>query len=155
MATVKNSGYLATSITVAFSGTQTLASLADEEYTNLSDEIDNSSVKYPMADFELVLGSAAFTGADSRIELFLIRTIDGTNYPSWTGDTTSDKQENNNFPRWVAYTTGTTAAQRVHFYDVGPLPPGKWKAAIRNRSNVAFPSSGNALTFRPFAMEIE
>lgn len=149
--TLKNAGYLTTATAVTFSGTQTINSLTDNEWTNLSDEIDNSTNKYKYVDLELVLGSAAFTGSDSGIEVYLIPTVDGTNYPSWTGDTTSDKQEN--VPFFVGFipTTGATAAQRgvLAGKDKVELPAGKYKYGIRNRGNVTLASSGNTLSWRP------
>lgn len=153
MARAQSTGYIVTPITVVFSGTQTLASLMDNEWTNLSDEIDNSTDKYLLADFELVLGSAAFTGTDSAVELYVVRTQDGTNYPAWTGDSPSDAQANQNNPCWVKSTTGTTAAQRIVFECV-EIPPGKYKIGVRNRGNVTLASSGNTLTLRPHSVEM-
>ena len=46
MTTLKLSGYFAAAAAITFSGTQQLNSLADNEYTDLSDEIDNSTNKY-------------------------------------------------------------------------------------------------------------
>lgn len=152
MADLKLSGYKASATAVVFSGTQTLASLADNEFTDLSDEIDNSTNLYAFADLDLILGSAAFTGTDSGIEVYLIPTVDGTTYPTWTGNGTSDEQEN--VPFFVAFipTTGTTAAQRGIARDV-PLPNGKFKFACRNRGNVALASSGNTLYYRPHQLQ--
>ena len=79
--TLKISGYLAAEAAITFSGTQQLNSLADNEYTDLSDEIDNSTNLYFEADVRVVIASAAFvTPADCGIELYLIRTVDGTNW---------------------------------------------------------------------------
>jgi len=148
MADLKLSGYFAAAASVSFSGTQTINSLTDNEYTDLSDEIDNSTNKYVFVDLELVLGSAAFTGTDSGIEVYIVPSIDGTNYPTWTGNGTSDEQENN--PYYVGFipTTGTTAAQRGVLMRVR-LPNGKYKYGIRNRGNVTLASSGNTLSWRP------
>ena len=81
MTTLKLSGFLTTAQTVAWTGaTQKIDSLTDNEWTDLSDEIDNSTNKYAFASLDLVLGSAAFTGADAGVEVFVIQTVDGTNY---------------------------------------------------------------------------
>lgn len=146
--TVKLSGYLASAAAFTFSGTQTLNSLTDNEWTDLGDEVDNSTTKYAMADLELVLGSAAFTGTDSGVEVYLVPSVDGTNYPTWTGNGTSDEQENNGFFVGFIPTTGTTAAQRGVLMNV-ELPNGKFKPACRNRGNVTLASSGNTLSWRP------
>lgn len=150
MATLKNSGYAVAAAAVTFSGTQTLNSLADNEYTNLSDEIDNSTNRYAYVDLELVLGSAAFTGSDSGIEFYLVPSVDGTNYPDWTGNVTSDETENNNYFVGFAATTASTAAQRMVLRKI-ELPAGKYKWAVRNRGNVALAGSGNTLSWRPWS----
>ena len=72
MTTLKLSGYLAAAQTVAWTGaTQKIDSLTDNEWTDLSDEIDNGTNKYAFADLDLVLGSAAFSGADAGIEVLI------------------------------------------------------------------------------------
>jgi hypothetical protein len=155
MTTEKLSGYLTTEAAITFSGTQQLNSLADNEYTDLSDEIDNSTNKYAMVDLRLVLASAAFiTPADCGIELFLIPTVDGTNYPTWTGNTTTDQVHNS--PFYVGYIpfTGTTQAQAGVLQRV-PLPNGKYKWAARSRGNVALAASGNTIYWRPHSSIIE
>jgi len=145
-----HSGYKVAAVSVAWTGaTQKIDSLADNEFTNLSDEIDNSTNKYLFADLELVLGSAAFTGADSALELYLIPSVDGTNYPDWAGNTTADQQENMKHFIGSLSTTGSTAAQRMTKRSVS-LPPGKFKFAIRSRAGVSLAASGNTLKYRPW-----
>jgi len=95
-----------------------------------------------------VLASAAFTGTDSGIEAYIIPSMDGTNYPTWTGNGTADEQENNGFFVGFAATTGTTDAQRMIIRDVD-LPQGKYKWGFRNRGNVSLAASGNSVSFRP------
>jgi len=152
MADLKRTGYFASATSVVWTSGQSLDSLTDNEFTDLSDEIDNSTDLYMFADFELVLGSAAFTGTDSGVELYLIPCVDGTNYPTWTGNGTSDEQENNPFFVGAMPTTGTTAAQRAILRDI-ELPNGKYKLACRNRGNVTLPSSGNTLKWRPHSVK--
>lgn len=151
--TLKIAGYLAAEAAIVFSGTQQLNSLADNEYTDLSDEIDNSTNLYYEADIRAEIASAVFiTPADCGIELYLIRTVDGTNYPTWTGNTTTDQVHNGAF--FVGYIpfTGTTAAQAGVLKGV-QLPSGKYKWAARNRGNVALAGSGNVLYWRPTSVQ--
>ena len=148
MASLTRSGYLATATAIAWTSGQSLDSLTDNQYTDLSDEIDNSTNKYMFADIEIVLGSAAFTGTDSGVDVYLIASQDGTNYPTWTGNGTADEQENDGFFVGFLSTTGTTAAQRMLLRDV-ELPNGKYKFAFRNRGGVTLASSGNSATWRP------
>lgn len=156
MTTLKNSGYLATAVTVAWTGaTQKIDSLTDNEWTDLSDEVDNSTNKYAFADIDLVLGSAAFTGADAGVEVYVIQTVDGTNYPDWTGNTTSDAPEQANYYAVFLPLKAATAARRVMSSSQAPisLPQGKFKFGIRSRANVTLASSGNTLYFRPLSYD--
>jgi hypothetical protein len=151
--TLKNAGYLAAEAAIVFSGTQQLNSLTDNEFTDLSDEIDNSTNLYFSADLRLVLGSAAFiTPADCYLEIFLIPTEDGTNYPTWTGNTTTDQVHNLPFYVGQIPLTGTTAAQAGLLEDV-ELPPGKYKYAARNKGNVTLAGSGNTIYWRPKSLQ--
>lgn len=153
MTTVKRSGYLATEDAVVFSGTQQLNSLTDNEYTDWSDEIDNSSNLHMFADLRLALASAAFaTPADCGVEVFVIPTVDGTQYPTWGGNTTTDTTHNNLFYAGYIPLTGATAAQNGVLSDV-PLPNGKFRFAVRNRGNVTTAASGNTLYWRPHSVQ--
>lgn len=152
MTTLKLSGYLATAQTVAWTGaTQKIDSLTDNEWTDLSDEIDNSTNLYPFADIDLALGSAAFTGADAGIEVYIVPTVDGTNYPDWTGNSTSDAPGQAHYFAAFLPLAASTSAKRVvssSQYAI-ELPQGKFKFGIRNRGNVSLASSGNTLYWRP------
>ncbi len=143
------SGYKAAAQAVVFSGTRTLVSLADNEWTDISDEIDNSSTKYMMMDLQLTLGSAVFTGTDSILEIYLIPSIDDTLYPTWTGDGIIDEQENQIHFVGSVTTDGTTAAQEMALRDVA-MVNGKFKFGVRNRGGVALAATGNTLFWRPW-----
>lgn len=147
--TVKSSGYLVSPVSITWASGG-LSSLANNGYTALSNEIDNTSNLYLMADIEVYLPSAAYTGSGSAVELFIVPTQDGTNYPNW-GTGTSTLQANQNHSIGTRATTGATAAQRIIFRDV-IIPPGKWKAACRNRTGVTTPASCT-LTFRPHSTQ--
>lgn len=149
--TLKLAGYLASAVAVVFSGTQQINSLTDNEWTDLSDEIDNTTNLYAFADLELVLGSAAFTGADSGVEVYIVPTIDGTNYPDWTGNSTSDAPEQVHYYTTFLPLKAATAAKRVASPTQSEiqLPPGKFKFGLRSRANVTLAASGNTLSYRP------
>lgn len=156
MSTEKLSGYLATAATVSFTGTQTLTSLTDNEWTSLSDEIDNSTNKYPYADLDLVLGSAAFTGADAGMEIYIVPTIDGTNYPDWTDNVTTDAPEQTHYGVAFLPLKASTAARRVvsSSQSAIELPQGKFKFGVRSRANVTLAGSGNTLYYRPKSYDV-
>ena len=146
------SGYLTTAQTVAWTGaTQKIDSLTDNEWTDLSDEIDNSTTKYPAAELDLALGPAAFTGSDAGIEVYIVQTVDGTNYPDWSGNATAEAQEQVGYFVCFLPLKATTSAKRVVSPASAPvpLPQGKFKFGIRNRGNVTLAASGNTLTWRP------
>lgn len=152
MTTQKLSGYLAAAASVAWTGaTQKIDSLTDNEWTDLSDEIDNGTNKYPYADLDLALGSAAFTGSDAGVEVYIVPTVDGSNYPDWTGNSTSDAPEQNHY--FVAFLPlkASTAARRVVTSSQAAieLPQGKFKFGIRSRANVTLAASSNTLYYRP------
>ena len=145
--TAKLSGYQAAAAAVTWTSGG-LASLASNTYSGLSDEIDNSTTKYTHVDLYMELGSAAFTGTGSGIEIYLVPCVDGTNYPTWTGSVSTDETENT--PHYVGFmaTTASTAAQKMTLRGV-ELPPGKYKWAVRNRGGVGLNAAGNALYWRP------
>jgi len=145
-------GYLVAAQTVAWTSGQSLNSLTNDEWTDLSDEIDNSTNKYPFADIEIVLASAAFTGADSIIEIYIVPSVDGTNYPNWTGNVTTDEQENMQYFVNSVTTSGATAAQRIVVRDV-LVPQGKYKYGFRSKANVSLAASGNTAKWRPHSGE--
>lgn len=134
---------------VVFSGTRTLVSLADDEWTDLADEINNAAAgaKAVFADFHLTLGSAAFTGADSAVELYLLAPGLADVYPDWTGDGITDEQEHNVHFVGGFTTSGATTIQELYLRDV-EVPPGKYKLGVRNRGGVALAGSGSALNYR-------
>jgi plasmid stabilization system protein ParE len=156
MSTEKLSGYLATAITVAFNGTQVLNSLTDNEWTSLSDEIDNTTNKYPYCDIDLVLGSAAFATPDCGIEVYFVPTVDGTNYPDWSDNATTDFPENMHY--YVAFlpVKASTSAKRIVSSSQSDIefPQGKFKVGIRSRANVNIAGSGNTLYLRPKSYDV-
>lgn len=157
MANVTLSGYLVTAVTVAWTGaTQKIDSLTDNKWTDLSDEIDNSTNKYQWADLDLVLGSAAFTGADAGFEVYIVPTVDGTNYPDWSGNSTADAPEQRHYFAAFLPIKAATAARRVVTPSHAPvrLPNGKFKFGGRSRANVTLASSGNTLYLRPHTLAI-
>lgn len=149
---LKQTGYQAAAADVTWAAGQSLDSAVDNEWTDLSDEIDNSTDKYTELDLRIPLGSAAFTGTDSTIEVYLVRSTDGTAYPNWTGNVTTDEQQNNQFFVGAATTTGATEAQELSVPNI-MIPPGKFKFGFRNRTNVTLAASGNTPQWRPHSFE--
>lgn len=141
-----NSGYKAEIQSVAFNGTRKLNSLADTEWSHLSDEIDNSLNGYSFFDAWLELESAAWAG---NIDIYVVPSIDGTNYPDWTGDGTGDLVEQNTYYEFSFTTSSSTAAQNLAERGM-VLPPGKFKFGVRNQGGVATTAQNNILKWRPW-----
>ena len=96
-----------------------------------------------LGDWELTVDFVSAPTVDGLIDLYLVRSADGTNYED--GDAT-------NRPVADAFgcsfqVLGTTAAQRLVCRDV-VMPPGLYKAIIWNNSSQAFPASGSTLKVR-------
>lgn len=147
MTDLKLSGYLASAATITLSGTQTLASLTNGEWTDLSDALNNSSDLAFYEDLEIVLGSAAFTGAGSALRVYLLPSVDGSNYPDWTGNVTSEEPENEQYYVGEVSTSQSTAAQRLVLRDIA-LPNGLYKYGFRNATGVTLAASGNTVSYR-------
>ena len=142
------SGYKELTEPVVFSGTQVLDLAGIDEWVSLSDEIDNSVVKYLYADFEVLLGSAVFTGdAASQLKVYLLPSLDGTNYPDWDDDDTAEAYGNDPYLIGSPVTNSSTVAQRMLFRKVN-MPPGKFKIGARNKTGVALAATGNTINFR-------
>lgn len=127
--------------------TTELNSLASGSVSALSAEVDNSTNKYRFSDLHLVLASAAFAGSPA-IDVYLVPTVDGTNYPDF--DTAASPSiVNNNYYVGSITIKPTTAAKRGVLRGV-LLPPGKYKWALRNSTTVALAASGNTLAERQY-----
>jgi hypothetical protein len=147
--TLKVSGYLASEAAIVFAGTQQLDSLADNEWTNLSNEIDNSTTKYERCDLRIDLASINPTGTDAGLEIYLVPTVDGTTYPDWVGNVTTEEQENQMF--YVGFVPLATGSAVKYGVLMGvPLPNGKYKWGVRNRANVSLAADAGDIYWRPW-----
>ena len=99
-------------------------------------------------DLRITLASAIFAGTDSILECYLIPTVDGTTYPTWTGDGIVDEQENQQFFVGSVTTTGVEEAQEMMIRSI-TLPNGKYKWGFRNNTGVALAAAGNTINWRP------
>lgn len=152
MGDISLSGYKSTEVTLVWSSGQDLHSLTNDETTDLSDAFDNDTNQYALCDVEVYLASAAFTGTDCAIELFIVPSVDGTNYATWFGNTTTPGAANSNYIVGKGRISVGTAAARVIFKDI-PLYNGLQKFALRSRANVSLAASGNTVKYRPHQMK--
>lgn len=129
--------------------TTELNSLADGSVTALSAEKDNSSLQHLFADFQLDLASLTISSTAAFASIYIVPTVDGTNYPDWASGA---------IPTYAAaYFRGTipiknvsAATARANFEEVR-IPPGKFKVAIRNGVGASFAASSNTLAMRSYS----
>ena len=126
-----------------------LNSLADNGWSALSAPINNSVVRYQLMDIEVNLGSVAFTGPDSAIDIYLVPSLDDTNYPTYVETGAADEQENNQYYIGSVVLSGATGAQR-HVLRYVACTTGFFKIGIRNRGNVGLAATGNTVTYRRY-----
>ena len=148
MTDVKKTAYLAEAQTAL--STQ-LNNLADDTWSAVSAEFDNSTNGYMFMDIEVYLEAANFTGADSAFEVYIVPSLDGVNYPI-TGNTGSgDDQENNQYFVGSITTTGVSQEVQRQVIRGVEVPNGKWKVFARNRTNDALTSTdNNTVKWRPW-----
>lgn len=109
----------------------------------ISSEVDNSSGLYMFADLEVTQGGAVTSsGLDARIDVYLVPTYDGTNYPTPGGATTFTGTQYVGVISSVE-TVGTVA---VTSFTNGTLrrimlPPTKFKIGMVNELGASFNSS--------------
>jgi len=114
-------------------------------------EIDNSTGLDMYVDVELNLaaqGSARSAGA--YVPVFLIPTIDGTNYTY--GDDSTDPPAHQQIGALLL--DAATTARRVGL-QMMKVPPGKFKLLIMNETGQAFASSGTTFGYRLYSPEIQ
>ena len=110
----------------------------------LGASIDNSTNKYLYHDIEIYLASAAFTDANGYINVYLLPSVDGTNYAEGT-DSIDPRSTNR---RYRAMVRDATAAQYLVIRDV-ELVNGNFKYLFENNTGITIASSGNTFKYRP------
>ncbi len=121
-----------------------LASLATAGYafgTDTDAIVDNTTAKKLLLFAELLLGSMTPSGA-AHMRLFLVRSIDGTNYE----DPQTAADPPGGMPGWSRGMFAGASAKRILF---GPilLSPGKAKLLVGNSSGASLAATGNSLKY--------
>ena len=140
---VTSSGYHAAASNVL---TTELNSLADGSVTALGTEEDNSTNKYLFADFQIDLASLTISSTSAWLGVYLIPTVDGTNYPDWSSGSFAN-YHSGYFAGAAFIKAVSSTAARADLRNV-IVPPGKFKVAIRNATGVSLASSGNTAKIR-------
>jgi hypothetical protein len=116
----------------------------------ISSAIDNDTDLDVYADFELVVTYGSNPTDQSLVELYVVRTVDGTNYEdaSTTGPVV---------PR-TGYVGGfslraVTTAQRIVIPEVR-LPPRDFKVFVINKSGQTTAASGNTVKLKTYRQQV-
>jgi hypothetical protein len=130
--------------------TTELNSLANAATSNASSAFANSGSgnRYLQALFELVCTFASAPTAGKPVDLYILPTVDGTNYADGGGSTV---------PSAASYAgsfavRNSASAQRLVLEGI-VLPPGDFKLLLINNSGQAMAASGNTLKMVAYAME--
>jgi len=124
----------------------------NDTYSALSGEFDNSTTGYMFMDVEVYLASADFTtpgGADMAVEVYVVPSVDGTNYPNYQDSGTTTSQENNQYFVGSVTVEDVNGAVRATLRGV-EIPNGKWKMGVRNVTNRTLAATLNTVKWRPW-----
>ena len=96
---------------------------------------DGTTISYDMCDVTVQLASAVVSVAPAYITIYILPSVDGTNYPS---------QVSNAAPLHHAYTFDVVAGsvQTIVCPNI-PIPPSNFKVLLQNSLGINFPASGN------------
>lgn len=134
-----------TSIATAL-GTE-LNNLANGAYSAASAAIDNSSTKHLYMALELNLASLTPGAANTGCSVYLIPSVDGTNYGDGGGAVVPGPETY--LCCFAALSTGAGAKLRTM---AGlPVPPLLFKLVLLNGSGVALAASGSTLEYRLYS----
>jgi hypothetical protein len=124
--------------------TTELNSLANGN-TALSAAIDNSSVHALYHDLELVVTFGTAPAENTYVEVYLLPSIDGTNYDDGTAGTPGTVPRAENLV-WAALLRNVTSAQR-RVKKLVEVPAGNFKYLVRNQAGQSMAASGNTLKY--------
>jgi len=114
-------------------------------------EIDNTGAteRYTYLMLELYLATqAAPRDAGAYVGVYIIRSVDGTNY-EYGDDATAPPSGS-----WVSnFTLDAVVTARRVALEV-PLPPSKFKILVINETGQAFAAANNTLKYRFYSLEV-
>ena len=145
--------------TVAYTSylTTTLNSLANDT-TDLGAAINNESNLCTFMDLELTLASLDLSSqSNPSVTVFMLESIDGgTDFDTGDDAVSADAS----MPPADKICTifnlrpGTGAEAKTAVKSIIPIPPGRFKLMLRNKTGVAFAASGNVLSYRTYNSNI-
>ena len=133
--------------------TASLNSLANNAL-DLGAAIDNETNLCTFIDLELTLASLNLSSQSSpAVVVYLIESVDGgTDFDTVTDAATTDATMPalDKICTMMGLRPGSGAEAKLAVKSIIPIPPGRFKLAIRNKTGVAFGASGNKLAYRTY-----
>lgn len=138
--------------TLCGTGDTDLDSLADDDFANITNGLDNSTNRHTHAVFELKMGSAVdiSAGNDEPVcFLYAYPSYDGTNYVD-DADLTNERSSEEY--RIAALAFQKQAGQTYAVAENIPIGPIKYKFAIFNQTGVALAADNNTLKVKTYCL---
>ena len=127
-----------------------LGSLAANAYSALSAaEFNVADQGQVLRDLELVLAAQAANRTENSVAIYVVPSIDGTNYVDWDAGGTAVNQANETYYAG-SFTVNDTELVAVRAGVASVVIPwgGKFKIAVRNLTGQAFAATGNTVKGR-------
>jgi len=97
---------------------------------------------------QLYLATTSARAVDARVDLYLLPTVDGTNF-AYGSDSVDPSPDN-----WVGQFVPPADTSAVYMViQKIEIPPVDFKLLVMNEINVAFAASGNLLKYKIFSLE--
>lgn len=144
MANFTSSGYLAAAADILTTELNSLANSTGNTLCAAGGAIDNSTDRRLIADIEFLAGGTFTPVAGGFLELWLLRTLDGTNYEDGSSSIAPARRPDLIIP----VRAGTTITPRAGGAGRLIVHPGLAKPISRNQTGGTLPSSGNKITIR-------
>lgn len=122
--------------------TTELNSLANAAYSNASAAIDNTVQLCFWMDLELQVTYGTGPTVNLPVEIYLLPSLDGTNYPDGGGAVAPAT----NLYVGSFILAAVTTAQRLAVTGI-PVPPSKFKLVARNGADQTMAASGNIVRY--------
>jgi len=129
--------------------TTEINSLADGNTTALGTAQDNTSNLDDTADFQLDLASLTISSTTAYCTVFIVPSVDGTNYPDWGSSAFANYD--NQYVVGIILLKNVSAATARGMLTGIPIGPYKYKVALRNDTGATLASSGSTLGIRTYA----
>lgn len=134
----------------------TLNSLANDT-TDLGTEINNESNLCTFIDLELYLASLDLSAqSNPTVVIYLIESIDGGTHFDTAEDGVSAEADVPPVDKILCQfglRVDTAAEEKHAIKSILPIPPGRFKLLLRNKTGVAFAAANNTLYYRTYNLK--